>query len=116
MSDGIMIMYDVANKLSFEKVQEWVQSVYDTVGNTIKMILIGNKIDLDRQVTTEEGRKLAEYYKIPFFETSAKEGVKLHESIIRLVTDVLENKENSEKLNLKNFDENKNHNQTSCIC
>jgi small GTP-binding protein len=80
----------VTNKSSFEKVQEWVQSVYDNTDRSIKMILVGNKIDLNREVSTEEGKKLAEFYKIPFFETSAKENIGITECIRKLIHDVLE--------------------------
>ena len=40
------------------------------------MVLIGNKSDLadKRQVSTEEGRELAEKYEMKFYETSAKTG------------------------------------------
>jgi small GTP-binding protein len=80
----------VTNKSSFEKVQEWVQSVYDNTDRSIKMILVGNKIDLNREVSTEEGKKLAEFYKVPFFETSAKENIGITESVRKVIKDVLE--------------------------
>ena len=37
-------------------------------------ILVGNKCDLEekRQVTKERGKQLADSYRIPFIETSAK--------------------------------------------
>ena len=40
------------------------------------MVLVGNKSDLadKRQVSTEEGRELAEKYEMKFYETSAKIG------------------------------------------
>ena len=40
------------------------------------MVLVGNKSDLadKRQVSTEEGRELAEKYEMKFYETSAKTG------------------------------------------
>ena len=43
----------------------------------IKLILVGNKNDLERKVKTEEGKKLAEKEEMLYFETSAKtaEGV-----------------------------------------
>jgi small GTP-binding protein len=80
----------VTNKSSFEKVQEWVQSIIDNTDRNIKMVLVGNKIDLQREVTTDEGKKIAEYYKIPFFETSAKDNVGITDFIRRLISDVLE--------------------------
>jgi small GTP-binding protein len=89
-SNGVIIVYDVTNKSSFEKVQEWVQSVYDNTDRSIKMILVGNKIDLNREVSTEEGKKLAEFYKIPFFETSAKENIGITECVRKIIKDVLE--------------------------
>ena len=42
----------------------------------MKIVLVGNKIDVEdkRQVTEEEGNKLASELGVPFFETSAKVG------------------------------------------
>jgi GTPase SAR1 family protein len=54
------------------------------------MILVGNKVDLNREVSTDEGKKLAEFYKIPFFETSAKENIGITECIRKIIKDVLE--------------------------
>jgi small GTP-binding protein len=90
-SNGVIIVYDVTNKSSFEKVAEWVQSVIDNTDKAIRMVLVGNKIDLTREVTTEEGKKLADYYKIPFFETSAKENIGISDCIRTLLQDVLDN-------------------------
>jgi GTPase SAR1 family protein len=78
------------------------------------MVLVGNKIDLPRQVTTDEGRKLAEYYKLPFFETSAKESINITESIKRLITEVLVEFQNKERIKLKN--EVQNDNTSICKC
>jgi small GTP-binding protein len=89
-SDGVIIVYDVTNKSSFEKVQEWVQSIIDNTDKGIKMVLVGNKIDLTREVTSEEGKKLADFYKVPFFETSAKENTGISEFIRKIISDVLE--------------------------
>lgn len=89
-SNGVVLVYDVSNKSTFEKIQEWIQSIYDNSDEKIKIVLVGNKIDLPREVTTEEGRKLAEYYKIPFFETSAKENIGIREMMRKLITNVLD--------------------------
>ena len=48
----------------------------DTSTQDIKMVLVGNKADntSERKVSLEDGKKLADKYKIPFFECSAKTG------------------------------------------
>src|SRR3546814_13709378 len=45
------------------------------------MVLIGNKSDLEdqRQVTREEGVEYARRFRIPFFETSAKQRINIDE-------------------------------------
>ena len=50
------------------------------------MVLIGNKCDLsvEREVTFEEGFKLANEFQLLFFETSAKENVFVEESFMQL--------------------------------
>ena len=54
------------------------------------VVLCGNKVDLEneRQVSTEEGEKLAEEWGCPFFETSAKTKVNDHECFYQLVREI----------------------------
>jgi GTPase SAR1 family protein len=44
--------------------------------DNVALILVGNKCDDEenRKVSTEEGKILADRYKMTFFETSAKSG------------------------------------------
>ena len=63
-ANGVMVVFDVTSKTSFEKIQDWIHSIKESTTNNIKTILLGNKIDLERKVTTEEGQKLAEHYQI----------------------------------------------------
>lgn len=45
-------------------------------------ILVGNKSDvssLERVVSREEGQQMAERFRIPFFETSAKDNININE-------------------------------------
>ncbi len=88
-SHGVLICYDVTNRKSFEKIQEWVDSIADNASANIKMVLVGNKIDLTRDVTKDEGKKLAQSYNIPFFETSAKTDEGINECIRKLITDII---------------------------
>ena len=117
-SDGVIIIYDVTNKSSFEKVQEWVQSIgeYTDSEKNIQKVLVGNKIDLSREVSTEEGQKLAEMYEIPFFESSAKENIGINDFMKKIIEDVVSNLTNMKKgIELK--DENfKNDEKVGCNC
>jgi GTPase SAR1 family protein len=78
------------------------------------MILVGNKIDLNREVSTDEGKKLAEFYKIPFFETSAKENIGITESVRKIIADVLEGYQKPEE-NIK-LNQNDNSGSSGCKC
>jgi small GTP-binding protein len=69
---GIIIVYDVTRRDSFEKVTDWITEVRRFVP-TVPLILVGNKCDReDRQVSTEDGHQLAESQGLIFLETSAK--------------------------------------------
>lgn len=94
-----------------------MQSIIDNTDKekNIKMVLVGNKIDLThREVTTEEGRKLAEFYHIPFFETSAKDNIGINECVRSLIKEVIENFKPSNNIELGKTDQNKSGGCISC--
>jgi small GTP-binding protein len=69
---GIIIVYDVTKRDSFDKVTDWIAEVRRFVP-TVPLIIVGNKCDLDnRQVPTAEGQELAQRQGLIFLETSAK--------------------------------------------
>ncbi|XP_026473075.1 ras-related protein Rab-18-like [Ctenocephalides felis] len=73
-AQGAILVYDVSNKNSFNKMQEWLSELdtYSTRPNLVKM-LVGNKIDKEpREVSREEGLKFARRHKTLFIEASAK--------------------------------------------
>jgi small GTP-binding protein len=88
-ADGIILCFDVTNRFSFDHVRVWMESIEEGASETVQMVLIGNKIDLDRLVSEEEGNDLAEEYGIPYFETSAKEDIGIDEAFDRLTRSVL---------------------------
>ena len=93
--DGIIIMYDISNKSSFEEINNWITTIRDNTNNNLSKILVGNKCDLSgdiREVTLKEGEKKAEEYKIPFFETSCKDGTNVDEVFEKIIEDIENNK------------------------
>ena len=70
---GIMIIYDVTNRDDFHNIDKWFERVKSYHSGPIPVILVGNKIDLEkeREVSTIEGQKKAYKYGVPYFEVSA---------------------------------------------
>ena len=101
-SDGIMITYSITDRSSFEKVNKWLNDIYTLAPANTKIILVGNKSDLDheRQVTFQEGADLAEENQIKFIETSAKTGSFIREAFLmmgKVISERLKTGQKSEK-------------------
>ena len=93
---GIIIIYDITNKASFDSIPEMMRIVNEEKGNDFPMILVGNKIDLEqaREIETEKGKLLAEENGIEFFEVSSKEGINVQEAGLGIVNKILEKRKN----------------------
>ena len=89
---GIIIIYDITNKSSFDSIPEIIKNVKEEKGNDFPMILIGNKKDLeqDREIKKEEGEDLASKNGIEYFEISNKEGINIQEAGFSIVNKILE--------------------------
>ena len=71
----IFLIYDLSHHESFEAISNWLGFVNQyTNKEQVKLVLVGNKKDLERKVTHEEGQKLAQKEGMLFYETSAKTG------------------------------------------
>ena len=122
-ADGIIIVYDITNKESFERIQDWVKSVYDNTDTykEIQMIIVGNKIDLEerREVSKEEGLKIGKYFEIDFFEASAKNSEGVRNFMVKIIKDILNNKVNNRNsINIKNYKNGNDDedNERNCFC
>uniref|UniRef100_A0A3Q4ADB3 Ras-related protein Rab-15 n=1 Tax=Mola mola TaxID=94237 RepID=A0A3Q4ADB3_MOLML len=91
-AQGIVFVYDITNKPSFQHLAKWVSDVDEYAPDMVQRILVGNKSDdeMRRQVTTDQGSKLAETYGMDFFETSASASSNITESFTRVVELVLQ--------------------------
>lgn len=71
---GAVIVYDIANRKSFDNIENWLQAINNHVDiYKMTVMLVGNKRDLDqlRQIQTTEGQDLARKNNFFFMETSA---------------------------------------------
>ena len=72
---GYVLVYSIDSRKSFDICQTLHEKLVDLIGaSVIPVVLVGNKSDLhlDRQVTREDGQKLAQTMKAAFLETSAR--------------------------------------------
>ncbi|XP_021507096.1 ras-related protein Rab-42 isoform X2 [Meriones unguiculatus] len=71
---GALLVFDVANRESFEHIHAWQQEVLSAQGpGKVIFLLVGHKCDLStRCVSTQEAEELAASLGMAFLETSAK--------------------------------------------
>merc|ERR1712100_220397 len=88
---GFLLVYSITDKSSFDQ----MNNLYDKICRTkdtqnAPIVLAGNKCDLNdqRQVSTEEGQKLAAERNCPFFETSAKSKINNEACFNELVREI----------------------------
>ena len=87
---ALIFMYDVTDQNSFKNLSNWIKQVEAHGEKNLVKVLVGNNCDkLDRVVTEEEGKKLAEDFSIGFFETSPKTDKNVSEVFYYLIDEIL---------------------------
>eukprot|EP00118_Oscarella_pearsei_P003197 m.13374 g.13374 ORF g.13374 m.13374 type:complete len:210 (+) comp24745_c0_seq2:105-734(+) len=73
-SNGAILVYDITDEDSFQKVQKWVKELRKMLGSDICLCIVGNKIDLEknRHVSQSEAENYAEAVGAKHCQTSAK--------------------------------------------
>lgn len=99
-SQGIILVYDITNRETFNSLKDWLASIKEKLGeNDVKKVIIGNKVDLPREVSKEEASKMCLTHSISYFETSAKANTGIDEALKNITLQVLSKKMNIEKSN-----------------
>jgi len=124
-AQGIMIVYDVTNAETFENLTIWIKSINEHMGTDtekIPSIVIGNKVDSEeREVKYEEAELFAKKYNYPYFETSAKTGENIDQTIRFLVKEVINknsgnNDNNNGNIVIDNNDLKEKDENSKCSC
>lgn len=93
-ADGIILVYDVTDRTSFEKIREWMNQIkQNTTEDEIGLVLLGNKCDADlRDVYENDGIELGKELGIQYFESSAMNNINISESFNFLAKQILSKK------------------------
>ena len=81
IADGFLLVFSVDKKLSFQRIQHWIEVIENSADLRKKAaILVGNKIDMpNREVTNQEALAFAKERNMEYIETSAKTGFQIKE-------------------------------------
>lgn len=97
--EGFLLVYSITSRQSFEEIATFQQQILRVKDKDyFPVIVVGNKCDLDmeRAVSQQEGRDLANHFSCRFIETSAKSRINVDEAFYNLVREIRRyNKEQS---------------------
>ncbi|KAI0077989.1 ras-domain-containing protein [Panus rudis PR-1116 ss-1] len=94
-AQGIILVYDVANRESFDALPRWYSELETYVSPSVVKIIVGNKVDKEfsRQVTYSEGQQFAQRMNSLFIEASAKTAVGVREAFEEVVAKIIDTPE-----------------------
>ena len=93
-TDGIILVFDLTNENSFNKLKSWINEVSDNTEKS-QIILVGNKADLiERKIDEETAENFAKQKDMKYIETSAKEGTNILLLFEELALDINKKKQN----------------------
>ena len=112
---GFLLFFDVTDKNSLNYIKEWINVIREKVNRDI--IIIGNKIDLNkREIKKSEVKKLAYEKFCKYFECSCSNGINVIEIFKEIVYDAYQtfNEDNSIRLSFHiQYDEKENKNNNN---
>eukprot|EP00304_Pavlova_gyrans_P016145 CAMPEP_0206033034 /NCGR_PEP_ID=MMETSP1466-20131121/367_1 /ASSEMBLY_ACC=CAM_ASM_001126 /TAXON_ID=44452 /ORGANISM="Pavlova gyrans, Strain CCMP608" /LENGTH=333 /DNA_ID=CAMNT_0053407197 /DNA_START=50 /DNA_END=1050 /DNA_ORIENTATION=- len=89
---GIIVVYDVTNKNSFDSVNDWLVEINKYARENVSKLLVGNKSDLAigeaRQVRFDAAKEFADKNRMPFLETSAKSANNVETAFLTMATEI----------------------------
>ena len=89
---GAFIVYDITSRKSFDNVDKWIEEIKEKIPNYIKLLVIGNKIDLNEQrvISIEEAKYRYKDMDIPVIETLALNDTNLEDAFINMAKIIYE--------------------------
>ena len=88
MAAGLLIVFDLTRRSTFERVHLWLKAV-ETTSAELPRVLVGNKVDGKTQVSAEEAFALAQEYGCKYFETSAVRNEQVPEAFSSLIARIV---------------------------
>ena len=116
-SDGILLIYDITEKNSFEQVEAWIDSIKESIGKEAEskyiIFLIGNKLDLinqegsKREVEEQQALEACKKFGMIWGKEHSTKEIKFEEitdlfkSFVQIIYDKVGEKKNKKQTNKK---------------
>ena len=90
-AQGIIIVYDITDKKSFDNVRQWLFEIDRYAGENICILLVGNKSELSnkRAVEYDAGKAFADELTVPFLEVSAKNNTSVEQAFRTICAEMM---------------------------
>jgi len=88
---GYCLVYSINSQKSYDVCRIIYEKLLDVTGRVhVPIVLVANKVDLhlERCISTEEGKRLAEFMKADFVEVSAKENTAVNDLFQTLIISI----------------------------
>ena len=113
-AEGILIVFDVTKKESFENIENWINEVTVYTGKDVIMICLGNKNDLKKGIDKKDIDEFQKKTGLEIVNVSAKTGDGVEDAFKHIIELLIKkNMDKSDNIdnNAINLTENKNKNQ-----
>jgi len=91
-SHGAILVYDITDEDSFDKVKMWVKELRKMLGSSVELCIVGNKIDMEKQrhVQASAAEEYAKSVGAKHYHTSAKLNKGVEELFVDLTKRMLD--------------------------
>ena len=101
---GILLVFDVSDQKSFDDLDLWLKEIKEGAPETSSIILVGNKIDLNRTVSNQDANDFIIKNKLQYVEVSCLEG-RFIESPFQIISSDIVNKIKRGEIKIEQKDE-----------
>ncbi|XP_026684984.1 ras-related protein Rab-1A, partial [Diaphorina citri] len=87
---GIIVVYDCTDQETFNNLKQWLEEIDRYACDNVNKLLVGNKNDQTskKAVDYQVAKEYADHLKIPFLETSAKNGANVEQAFLTMATEI----------------------------
>ncbi|CAI2380120.1 unnamed protein product [Moneuplotes crassus] len=102
-SDGILLVADATNRKSLDNIPDWLSEIEKYTDDEVYKMLIVNKSDLEEktEISDEDLKKFSKLHGIPYMWTSAKSGINVDDSFLKMTQSLISKRELEDESGLK---------------